>query len=86
MSAGRAQKGNFQYFFNWDNDKTGGRFFESRVLWYRMHGPVQVLAHDGDHGTYGGGKQVFKITNCPAKKGDHVIAYYDNRAYAFSGR
>ena len=91
VSAGKAQKGNFKYFVRWDFKKTGGRFFECNLLSYtktsmgRKSRNAEVLAHDGDRGTYGE-REVFKITDCPSKKGDHVIAYWDNRPYAFSGK
>ena len=84
MSAGKAQKGSFKYFVRWDYKKAGGRFFECSILSHRKGGPAQVLGHDGDRGTYAE-TEVFKITDCPAKKGDHVIAYWDNRSYAFAG-
>ena len=85
VSAGEAQKGDYKYFVRWDNDKTGGRFFESKIVGTENRDPVLVLAHDGDRGLYKK-HEVFKITECPAKKGDHVIAYWEYRSYAFAGK
>ena len=84
VSAGKAQKGSFKYFVRWDYKKAGGRFFECNIMSHMKGGTAQVRAHDGDLGTYAE-TDVFKITDCPAKKGDHVIAYWDNRSYAFAG-
>ena len=84
-SAGKAQKGNYGVFVKWDNDKTGGRFFECNLVRYHIGRPATVLCHDGDRGTYAP-SEIFKITDCPAKKDDHVIAYWDDRAYAFAGK
>ena len=86
VSAGKAQKGDYIWFVKWDNDKPGGRFFECKIVRpNKMGGSVQVLTHDGDSGSYKE-TDVFKMTDCPAEKGDRVIAYWDNRAYAFSGK
>ena len=80
VSAGKSQKGKFKYFVAWDDDE----FWECDVLSH-SGSSVQVRAHDGDEGTYPE-TSVFKITDCPAKKGDKVIAYWDDRKYAFGGK
>ena len=43
-----------------------------------------VVAHDDDDGTFDR-SSIFKMDITP-KVGDSVIAYYDSRAYAFSGK
>ena len=47
-------------------------------------GDVRVRVHDGDYGYFPLNK-IFKMNTQPAK-GDKVIAYWDDRAYAFGGK
>ena len=81
------QKGkNFHYFVKWDDAKLGGRYFECNLLekFAAWKSTIRIKAHDGDVGTYDT-NEVFKI-GCKPSKGDTVIAYWDNRAYAFLGK
>ena len=77
-----SHKGNHKYFVKWDDEE----FWECDIV-HRVSsfGEMVVKAHDGDVGTYPQ-TSVFKITDCPAKKGDRVIAYWDDRDYAFGGK
>ena len=96
------QKGDgFHYFVKWDDDKTGGRYFEcnldgkvSGTSGYNMASKFDayfdrynVKAHDDDEGIFAQDR-IFKM-GCAPKKGDSVIAYYNDwiqRSYAFLGK
>ena len=80
------QFGNFHYFVKWDDKVVGGRFFESNLLepyavWKKE---FRVKAHDGDEAT--DSRQVIFKIDCKPKKGNDVIAYLNNRAYAYLGK
>ena len=85
---GRSQKGNrtYRYFVKWDDAKTGGRFFECSIVgnWNKGMPLVTVRTHTGNTGKYDL-SSIFKI-GCPPEVGDDVIAYWDNRPYAFKGK
>jgi len=79
----KPQKGDFKYFVKWDDEKTGGRYFECNILKNVYGDKYEIKAHDGDRDTFDMDR-IFKI-GCTPGKGDSVIAYWDDRSYAFLG-
>ena len=80
----KPQKGDFKYFVKWDDEKTGGRYFECNILKNVYGNKYEIKAHDGDRDTFDMDR-IFKI-GCTPGKGDSVIAYWDDRSYAFLGK
>ena len=68
----------------WDDKKTGGRWFESSIGERYSDGIYEVLTHDGDRANFSGVE--ISCLGVQSQLGDTVIAYWDNRHYAFKGR
>ena len=79
------QMGNYKYFVLWDYSKTGGRYYECNLVGKLDTGKsvLEIKAHDGDRGSFSQ-QRIFHVSCAPAV-GDMVIAYWDNRGYAFQG-
>jgi len=72
------------HFVKWDEKKKGGRWFECEISEQDSDGDYNVRAHDGDTGFFSG-SQISKL-GVQSSVGDTVIAYWDNRNYAFKGK
>ena len=84
--APKAQKGKYNYFVLWNHKSTGGRFYESNIVgrWDESASSHMMQGHDGDRKTFTN-DNIFMI-GCVPKVNDDVIAYWDNRGYAFLGK
>ena len=78
-----AQKGEYTAFVKWDDEKTGGRFFECNYFAFDG-GKYEVYCHDGDSG-YFPGSNIIPIVY-PENISGPCIAYWDDRPYAFRGQ
>lgn len=85
-SKSRPQKGSHTHFVKWDSFLTpGGRWFECTILSGGSgYDKVMVHAFGGDEASFAK-CDVIKIANV-VNIGDLVIAYFNDRRYAFAGR
>jgi len=78
--AGKAQKGDYNYFVRWDDNATCGRYLECNVIGMWGINPGQhnltVQTYNGEEGEFTN-SEVFEIGTA-ALEGDDVIAYPDN--------
>ena len=87
-----AQKGRqYTHFLKWDDGKKGGRWFECAICQLTVVGKkansdhVLATCHDGDQRLVRQSELV-PIAGRNARNGDNVIAYWDDRKYAFAGK
>ena len=80
----RVDKASCTHFCKWDDNATGGRWFECVIL-SESDDEYKVRVFDGECGDIPKGSISEKANQGDVEAGDFVVAYYDDRDYAFQG-
>ena len=79
---GPIDKSKCTHICKWDNDKSGGRWFECVIL-NESEAFYKVKCFDSDTGNIPKGDLIKKSGKGKVDEGDAVVAYWDDRKYAF---